>query len=117
MEAKKKRFIAQENLPADARAAFDEKYPRGLADYLQDAEEVRKPSGETIYAVRLEMEDTVYLVKVDIKVDSIDVNEWLEGDSEEGDQEGDYSGGDGEGTLPDENISQYSGGEDEAAED
>lgn len=46
---------------------FDQAYPEGYASYIQ---KINKPSGDVIYAVPFETEDTIYMVKVSVKVDA-----------------------------------------------
>ena len=100
-------------------AAFNEKYPRGFQDYLEDLTKYTKPDGTPFYAVTVEIPDAIYLVKIDIKTDDAeDIERWLEGeeDEEAAAREGAPSGSSSEGdTLPDDNISQY-GGDDEGVD-
>lgn len=112
MEQKKHAMISYENMPEDLAAAFNEKYPKGLADYLPDVKKIDKPDGTSIYYVTMDIPSAVYLVKVKIKVDDLDdVDKWLDADDEDGDD------GDGaDATLPDENISQYSSDDDDSAD-
>ncbi len=69
MKAKnKKRLITSyQNLPQEARTMFDEQYGEGYAD---SAQKITKPDGSVLYVVPLETEDAVYMVKVDVVVDS-----------------------------------------------
>ena len=46
---------------------FNQAYPEGYASHIQ---KINKPSGDTIYVVPLETEDAIYMVKVDVKVDT-----------------------------------------------
>ena len=52
---------------AEAKDLFDIKYSEG---YANAAQKITKPTGESIYVVPLETEDAVYMVKVDVVVDS-----------------------------------------------
>ncbi len=64
----KKRLIkSYQNLPQDARTQFDTQYSEG---YTEFAQKITKPDGTSIYVVPLETEDAVYMVKVDVVVDS-----------------------------------------------
>ncbi|MFA7081098.1 MAG: hypothetical protein WC135_00655 [Bacteroidales bacterium] len=46
---------------------FSQAYPEGYASHIQ---KINKPSGDIIYVVPFETEDTIYMVKVDVKVDA-----------------------------------------------
>lgn len=64
----KKRLIkSYQNLPEEARELFDVKYGEG---YTNAAQKITKPDGSSIYVVPLETDDAVYMVKVDVVVDS-----------------------------------------------
>ena len=92
-------------------AAFAEKYPKGYNDYFPDLVKYDKPDGTNFYAVTVEISDAIYLVKIKVKTDDAeDLERWLDG--EDGD---DADSNDGEG-LPDDNISQYSNGDDEGSD-
>lgn len=113
---KKKSLVSYEKMSPEVAAAFTAKYPRGFNDYLSDIVTYPKPDGTKFYAVQLEMEDAVYLVKVKVKTDDVeDVNRWLNEVPETGnDEAGGESSEEGSNTLPDDNISQYSTGDDES---
>ncbi len=64
---KKRSIISYQNLPQEAIDLFDEKYGDGYADYAQ---KITKPDGSTLYVVPLETDDAVYMVKVDVVIDS-----------------------------------------------
>lgn len=115
MDQKKRAVVSYENMSEELAAAFAEKYPRGLVDYLPDVKQVKKPDGTSIYTVEVEIPSAIYLVKVQIKVDDTEeLNKWLDEEASEDDadtqtpNEGD--------TLPDDNISQYSNGDDDNAD-
>ena len=113
---KRKRIISLENLPEDILAAFNEKYPGGYNEYLPDVEKYPKPDGTSFYAVTVETEESICLVKIKVKVDDAeDIERWLEGEEEaEAEQvAGTTAGDDSENsTLPDDNIAQYGGDDD-----
>ena len=113
MDKKKHAMVSYENMSEELAAAFAEKYPRGLADFLPDVRKIDKPDGTSIYTVTVEIPDAIYLVKVKINVDDKDdLNKWL--DEESGD---DVDGNDGEeASLPDDNISQYGSDDDDASD-
>lgn len=94
--------------------AFALKYPKGFSDYLPDLMKYDKPDGTCFYAVTVEIPDAIYLVKIKIKTDNIDdIERWLDGDDDgQDDGSGDPSE-ENSGELPDDNIAQYSTGEDE----
>lgn len=100
-----------ENMSEELAAAFAEKYPKGYNDYFQDLVKYEKPDGTSFYAVTIEITDAIYLVKVKVKTDDADdLERWLDG--EDGD---DSDTNEGEG-LPDDNISQYSSGDDDTVD-
>lgn len=114
---KKRAVVSYENMPKDLAEAFAEKYPKGYSDYLPDLVKYDKPDGSNFYAVTMETPDAIYLVKIKVRTDDAkDLERWLDGDSGD-DEEGDVEEGGEEGnTLPDDNISQYAGGEDDSSE-
>lgn len=112
MEAKKRRIVSYENMDDALRAAFEEKYPKGFSDYLQDLTKHEKPDGTPFYAVTIETDDTIALIKIQIKTDDAeDIERWL--DEEGGDDV--EEGGSGE-EIPDDNINQYASGDDDSAD-
>lgn len=115
---KKKHVVSYENMSAELAAIFNEKYPRGFNDYLQDT--VRYAPGihpvthkliEPFYAVTIETDTDIYLVKIKVEIDDAeDIERWLEGEEEAkveqvaGTVSSNSSADD---TLPDDNIAQY----------
>ena len=120
MDQKKRHVVSYENMSAELSAAFAEKYPKGFSDYLPDLIKYTKPDGTPFYAVTIEIPDAIYLVKIKVKTDDIeDLERWLEGEEDaENEQVAGPSADEGEGgaTLPDDNISQYSTGDDDPAD-
>ena len=109
--AKRRAVVSYENMSDEVAAAFAEKYPRGYSDYFPDLVSYPKPDGTSFYAVSVEIPDAIYLVKIHVKTDDAeDLERWLDG--EDGD---DNDSTDGEG-LPDDNISQYSNGDDDSTD-
>ena len=108
---KRRAVVSFENMSDELAAAFAEKYPKGYSDYFPDLVKYDKPNGTSFYAVTVEITDAIYLVKIQVKTDDAeDLERWLDGeDNDEGD------GHDSEG-LPDDNISQYSNGDDDSAD-
>lgn len=113
---KKRAVVSYENMSKELAAAFAEKYPKGFSDYLPDLIKYDKPDGSFFYAVTVEIPDAIYLVKIKVKTDDADdIERWLnEGDDLSG--EGGDGGQDTGDTLPDDNISQYSAGDDDSAD-
>lgn len=109
--AKRRAVVSYENMSDEVAAAFAEKYPRGYSDYFPDLMSYPKPDGTSFYAVTIEIPDAIYLVKIHVKTDDAeDLERWLDG--EDGD---DADSNEGE-SLPDDNISQYSSGDDDTTE-
>lgn len=108
---KKRAVVSYENMSEELAAAFAEKFPKGYNDYFPDLVKYDKPDGTNFYAVTVEIPDAIYLVKIKVKTDDAeDIERWLDG------EDGDDSGsGDGE-TIPDDNISQYSNGDDDGSD-
>ncbi len=117
-EIKKKRaVVSYENMPKELAEAFAEKYPKGYSDYLPDLVKYDKPDGTSFYAVTMEIPDAVYLVKIKVKTDDAnDLERWLDGESGEDDGGESEDGGEAGGALPDDNISQYAGGDEDGSE-
>ena len=121
-DTKKRHVVSFEKMNSmhpDLAAAFQEKYPKGFSDYLNDLVKYPKPDGTSFYAVTLEIPGAVYLVKIKVKTDDIeDIERWLEGEENAENEQvaGPSADADpGAGTLPDDNISQY-GGDDDGAD-
>lgn len=115
---KKRHVVSYENMSAELAAAFNEKYPRGFNDYLDDLVKYPRPDGTSFYAVTLDLPDSIYLVKIKVKIDDIeDIERWLEGEEDaEVEQVAGTSGNAdaGDDTLPDDNIAQYGGDDTDA---
>ena len=108
---KRRAVVSFENMSEELAAAFSEKYPKGYSAYFPDLVKYDKPDGTSFYAVTIEIPDAIYLVKIKVKTDDAeDIERWLDGEDNE-----DSDGNDGE-SLPDDNISQYSSGDDDAAD-
>ena len=108
---KRRAVISYENMSDELAAAFAEKYPKGYTDYFPDLMKYDKPDGTCFYAVTVEIPDAIYLVKIQVKTDDAeDLERWLDGEDSD-----DSDGNDGD-SLPDDNISQYSSGDDDSAD-
>lgn len=114
-DQKKRHVVSYENMSEELSAAFNEKYPKGFGDYLPDLVKYTKPDGTPFYAVTVETDDAIYLVKIKVKTDDTEALErWLEGEEDAGNEEvtGTTGRNDEDGsTLPDDNISRYSPGD------
>ena len=64
---KKRLIVSMNNLPEGVLEAIHKKYPNGYADYV-----LKVPKGENdfFYAITVDTENTIYLVKVNVKIDS-----------------------------------------------
>lgn len=117
---KKRHVVSYENMSAELAAVFNEKYPRGYNDYLDDLVKYPKPDGTSFYAVTLEVPDGIYLVKIKVEVDDAeDLERWLEGEEEaKVEQVAGALGSEpaGDDTLPDDNIAQYGGGDEDSSD-
>ena len=65
---KKNLIVSYKNLTDDLKEKFKEAYPEGYNNYLQ---KFVKPNGEAIYVVPFETEDTAYMVKFEVKIDTL----------------------------------------------
>lgn len=115
-DTRKRHVISYENMSAELENLFNEKYPKGFNDYLDDLVKYTKPDGTPFYAVTMETEDAIYLVKIQVETDDAeDIERWLEGeeDAENEQVAGTTVDPGSEGnTLPDDNISQYGSDDD-----
>ncbi len=110
VDNRKRHLVSYENMSPEVAAAFARKYPKGFSDYFADLVKYPRPDGTSFYAVTLETEDAVYLVKIKVDVDDADdLERWLEGEEEaESEQIAPASEDSDSGeALPDDNISQY----------
>ena len=113
---KKRAVVSYENMSSELAAAFAEKYPKGFNDYFPDLVKYDKPDGTRFYAVTLEIPDAIYLVKIKVQTDDAeDIERWLDGDDDEDDAAAVGGAGDRD-DLPDNDISQYSTGDDDASD-
>lgn len=114
-EQKKRAVVRYENMSKELAEAFAEKYPKGFNDYFPDLIKYDKPDGSFFYAVTIEIPDAIYLVKIKVKTDDIDdIERWLEGEDDSVETNESAGADETSGELPDDNISQYSSGEDES---
>lgn len=117
IDGKKRHIVSYENMSPELAEAFAAKYPRGFNDYLIDLTKYPKPDGTFFYAVTLEIPDAIYLVKIQVDTDDLeDLNNWLDGESSGEDITGAPADTDDGQALPDDNISQYTSGDDDSAD-
>lgn len=74
---KKNLIVSYKNLSDELRELLKERYPEGYKDYIQRFE---KPNGETIFVLPLETDDSVYMVKFDVKIDTTLTDDDIEKD-------------------------------------
>lgn len=80
-------IVSYKNLSDDLKEQFKEAYPEGYNNYLQ---KFVKPNGEAIFVVPFETVDTVYMVKFEVKIDTLaeDLDKALfDDDSDDGKEE------------------------------
>lgn len=115
-DGKKRHVVSYENMSHELAEAFAEKYPRGFNDYLVDLVKYPKPDGTSFYAVTIEIPDGIYLVKIKVDIDDMeDLQNWLDGEDDSSAEAITGAPAEPEGgeSLPDDNISQYSNGDDD----
>ncbi|MBP3253385.1 MAG: hypothetical protein J6M30_02625 [Bacteroidales bacterium] len=66
-QEKKRLIISYERLPQADKEAFETLYEDGFTDYIQS---VMRPDGTPLFVVPLETEENIYMVKVEVRVDS-----------------------------------------------
>lgn len=64
---KRNLIVSYKNISDELKGLLKEAYPDGYKEHLQRS---AKPNGEPIFVVPLETEDTVYMVKFDVKIDT-----------------------------------------------
>ena len=74
---KKNLIVSYKNLSDELKERFKETYPEGYRDYLQRFE---KPNGDIIFVAPMETEDTAYMVKFDVKIDTTFTDDDIEKD-------------------------------------
>ncbi len=63
-----KKIISFDKLDSEVKAALMVKYPNGWRNYIQ---KIPKGNGEFFYAIALDHGEYSYLIKVEVKVDSL----------------------------------------------
>ena len=87
---KKNLIVSYKNLTDDIKELFKEAYPEGYNNYIT---KFVKPNGEAIFVVPFETDDTAYMVKFDVKVDTLgeDLDKALfDDDGDEGGEENEF---------------------------
>lgn len=65
---KKRLVVSYQNLSEELLEALKKKYPNGYGDAIM---KINGPNDKVFYAVMLDTPDASYLVKVDVKIDSV----------------------------------------------
>jgi hypothetical protein len=65
---KKNLIVSYKNLPDNLKELFKETYPEGYNNYIT---KFVKPGGDAIFVVPFETDDTAYMVKFDVKIDTL----------------------------------------------
>jgi hypothetical protein len=68
METRKKVIVHISNLSPEIMEIVHEKYPDGFQDHVF---KITKPNNDFFYAFTLDTEETSYLIKVDVKIDTV----------------------------------------------
>ena len=84
---KKNLIISLKNITDELRALITETYPDGYGDHIR---KTIKPNGDTIFTFPLETEEISYMIKVDMKIDTLiaddDIDKDLYDDEEKDDE-------------------------------
>ena len=67
MENKKNVIVHISNITPEVQEALEEKYPDGFQHHVF---KVTKPNKDFFYAITVDTQDTSYLIKVDVKIDT-----------------------------------------------
>lgn len=67
MENKKNVIVHISNITPEVQEALNEKYPDGFQHHVF---KVTKPNKDFFYAITVDTQDTSYLIKVDVKIDT-----------------------------------------------
>ncbi len=65
---KKNLIVSYKNLHDDLKEKFKEAYPEGYSNYIT---RFTKPNGDSIFVVPFDTPDTAYMVKFDVKIDTL----------------------------------------------
>ncbi|MDW7693603.1 hypothetical protein R9C00_02520 [Flammeovirgaceae bacterium SG7u.111] len=86
MDSKKRIIVDYKTLPLDVLEAIAAKYPDGYSD--NDIIRFKNAKGDAISAIRLETDETIYMIKVSVQLRTM-MEEYDSDDSEE-DEEDEY---------------------------
>lgn len=67
-KSKKNLIVSYKNLPDDLKEKFKLAYPEGYSNYIT---RFVKPNGDSIFVVPFDTPDTHYMVKFDVKIDTL----------------------------------------------
>ncbi len=67
---KRRLVVSHKNLSPELQEVMRERFPRGYNDYMDQIIKVDKSDGSFFYAITLEVEDAIYLIKIDVQVDT-----------------------------------------------
>jgi hypothetical protein len=87
---KKNLIVSYKNLSEDLKELFKSAYPDGYTNFLQ---RFVKPNGETIFVVPFDTDDTSYMVKFEVVIDTLgeDLDKALFDDDDEGGKEDEFA--------------------------
>ena len=87
---KKNLIVSYKNLSDDLKELFKSAYPDGYSNFLQRFE---KPNGETIFVVPFETDDTCYMVKFEVVIDTLgeDLDKALFDDDDDSGKEDEFA--------------------------
>lgn len=108
IRGKKRLLVSYEKMNDELAQAFKEKYPKGYADFMGDLFKVDKPDGSSFYAITMETEDTVYMIKMVVRIDRAEDaqnNLFPDTDADSGEVEGE--------TFPDDNTENMTDADDD----
>jgi len=72
---KKRLIVSYHNLSPELLDLFKKKYPGGYLEYVM---KINAPNDKVFYAVTLDTPDASYLVKVDVKIDTLEDEDFIE---------------------------------------
>ena len=73
MVPKKRLIVSYKNCEPKVLQAIKEKYPLGYGDAVI---KIDKPNGDFFHAITVDLEEISYLVKVDVKIDNLSVEDF-----------------------------------------
>lgn len=67
---KKRRLISMDKLPVEIQGEFQKRYPHGYRRFIQ---KITNHKSETFHCVPVETDDSLWLVKINLKQNNVDV--------------------------------------------